>query len=560
MTLSRLALARGTLKADGDEGMQLDGETVSLDDAPELRAALEVAALCNNASLEQEGAVGDPTEVALLEAAEAMEVRRQALLESLPESSEVSFDPDVKMMDTFHRDDDSFRVAVKGAPEAVLECCSRILGPDGEAELDDDARREWRERGDELASQGLRVMALAQKRVEQEDAEPYADLTLLALAGLYDPPREGIRQAIAACQDAGVRVVMGTGDHAATAAAIAREIGLAEADDSAVEGRHLHELDKLDDSERESLLAHSVFARISPEQKLELIRSYQDAGWVVGMTGDGVNDAPGLKKADIGIAMGRRGTEVAREVADMVLKDDAFATIVAAIEHGRTIFGNIRRFIVYLLSGNLGEIMAISAAALVGAPLPMLPLQILYINFVADVMPALALGLSPGGREVMRRPPRDPHEPILQRRHWIAVGGYGALIAAAVLGAFGTAMLGFGMDEERAVGVAFLTFGFARLWHVFNMRSPDTPLLVNEITGNPLVWIAIAIGGGLLLAAAYVPLLAELLSVQAPGVEGWLLCIGFSLLPLAVVQAMKLGRIGWESRAWSESEDTGSRG
>jgi len=282
---------------------------------------------------------------------------------------------------------------------------------------------------------------------------------------------------------------------------------------------------------------------------LRLIGLYQDAGHIAGMTGDGVNDAPGLKKADIGIAMGQRGTEVAREAADMVLKDDAFETLVAAVQYGRTIFDNIRRFIVYLLSGNLGEIMAVSAAALVAAPLPLLPLQILYINFVSDVMPALALGLSPSHGEVMRRPPRDADEPILLRSHWVAITGYAALIAATVLAAFALALLGLGLATGQAVTIGFLTFGFARLWHVLNMRSAASPLVVNEITTTPYVWISILIGIGLMLAATYVPVLAGVLSVQPPSATGWLLILGFSLLPLILVQVTKQMRGRQRDRA-----------
>jgi Ca2+-transporting ATPase len=245
--------------------------------------------------------------------------------------------------------------------------------------------------------------------------------------------------------------------------------------------------------------------------------------------------------------MGKRGTEVARESADMVLTDDAFATIVAAVKHGRTIFDNIRRFIVYLLSGNLGEIMAVSAAALVAAPLPLLPLQILYINFISDVLPALALGLSPSESGVMRRPPRDAAEPIVPRRLWVAIAGYGAVIAAAVLAAFATALLVLRLPTAEAVTIGFLTFGLARLWHVFNMRGSDSPLIRNEITSNPHVWTAIAVGVALLLAAAYVPLFAEVLSVHAPDTQGWLLCLAFSLLPLVAVQVMKLTGLWWEA-------------
>jgi Ca2+-transporting ATPase len=550
MNLHRLVLARGTIEVRRDEsgaaGFERDGEALTPEGAPALRAALEVGALCNNASLGDAQAVGDPTELALLEAAAGAGIDRAPLLGQQPETREESFDPEIKMMATFHRRDDGFRVAVKGAPEAVLAVCTAVLEDGDPARLDEAAREEWQQRSEALAGQGLRVLALAQKRVDDDQSNPYRELTLLGLAGLYDPPRKGITDAIAACQAAGIRVVMGTGDHAATAQAIAAEIGLTGGGTKTAAGWR-RTTEGLDDTQRERL-ERTVFARISPEQKLDLIRLYQDAGLVVGMTGDGVNDAPALKKADVGIAMGQRGTQVAREAADMVLKDDAFATIVAAIEHGRTIFRNIRRFILYLLSGNLGEIMAVAAAALVNAPLPLLPLQILYINFVSDVLPALALGLTRGEADVMQRPPRDPDEPILPARHWYAISGYAALIAAAVLGAFALAIHWLEMDTLQAVTVSFLTFGFARLWHMFNMRAAGSGLVINEITTNSFAWLAIALGIGLMLAAAYLPVLAGVLSIRPPSADGWLLLLGFSLLPLLVVQLMKLGGLLWEAQ------------
>ncbi|MEA1053433.1 HAD-IC family P-type ATPase [Lamprobacter modestohalophilus] len=478
--------------------------------------------------------------VSLLEAAALAGLHRPEHHEHWPEQREINFDPALKMMATVHQSDDGFRIAVKGAPESVLEVCERVLTEDGERALDDAARQAWHRRGEALAADGLRVLALAQRQAEQADEDPYQQLTLLGLAGLYDPPRRGIQEVIAACQQAGIRVVMGTGDHAVTAQAIAAEIGIAGSGEPAIEGARLDDLAQLDERERGELLKRSVFARISPEEKLQLIGLYQDAGWIVGMTGDGVNDAPALKKADIGIAMGQRGTEVAREASDMVLKDDAFATLVAAIEHGRTIFSNIRRFIIYLLSGNLAEILAVAAAALVAAPLPLLPLQILYINFVSDVMPALALGLSPGVPGAMRHPPRDPDEPILMRRHWAAVGGYGALIAGIVLIAFAIALGPMQLDTAHAVTVGFLTFGFARLWHVLNMRSTESNLLLNEVTRNRYVWLAIAIGVALLIAATYTAPLAAILSIQIPTAGEWLLILSFSLLPLILVQIGKL--------------------
>ena len=541
MTLRCLALAGTTIELEpaGDDGMEarVDDERADLDELPAARVALEIGALCTNAGYEDGEPVGDPTEVALLAAAQALHRSREALVEEQPEEREESFDPEMKMMATYHRVDDGLRVAVKGAPEAVLEHCSRVHEGEGEAGLDDAGRSEWAERADTLAGRGLRVLALAQKTVGEAGAEPYADLTLVALAGLYDPPRGDIDESIAACQRAGIRVVMVTGDHLVTARAIAAEIGLAAADAPAMEAG------EMGDADQGNLLEQAVFARISPEQKLDLVDAYQDAGNIVGMTGDGVNDAPALKKADIGVAMGRRGTEVARETADIVLLDDAFSTIVAAIEHGRTIFVNIRRFIVYLLSGNLAEIMAVSLAAALGAPLPLLPLQILYINFVSDVMPALALGLVPGTADALERPPRAAGEPLMTGRHWAAVAAWGALVAATVLAAFWFALEPLGLDPGVAVTLSFLCFGFTRLWHVFNMRSRRGGVIGNAVVRSPVVWGAIGIGIVLLLAAVWVPGLNTVLGTQVPTARGWLLLLGFSLVPLLVGQALVAA--GW---------------
>ena len=284
------------------------------------------------------------------------------------------------------------------------------------------------------------MLAFAERQSEGSDADPYEDMTLLGLVALEDPPRDDVPDAIEQCRKAGVRVIMVTGDQPATATAIARQVGLADAP-RAVVGRNLPHTDgEAGEVAHESLRDTHVFARVSPEQKLDLIRLWQQTGAVVAMTGDGVNDAPALKKADVGIAMGQRGTDVAREAADIVLKDDAFPTIVMAVEQGRTIFENIRRFIVYLLSGNLGQVLAVGGCAVIGAPLPLLPLQILYINLILDVFPALALGVGESPAGIMDRDPRDPREPVLTRRHWIATALWGLLIAASAVTVFFAAL------------------------------------------------------------------------------------------------------------------------
>jgi Ca2+-transporting ATPase len=249
-----------------------------------------------------------------------------------------------------------------------------------------------------------------------------------------------------------------------------------------------------------------------------------------------VNDAPALKKANIGIAMGKRGKQVAKEAADIILQDDAFSTIVTAVEHGRIIFNNIRKFVVYLLSGNMGEILIVALASFAGAPLPLLPLQILYINVVNDAFPALALGLGQEGKDVMGRPPRDSDEPVITKKHWYAITGYGFLIASAVLAGFWIALEHFHFSREKAVTVVFLSLTLGRLWHVFNMRNRGSGLFKNQIVKNPYVWIAFSICTGLVLLALYIPALAGVLKLVHPGIKGWLLAIGISLVPYVVGQ------------------------
>ncbi|MFB6356793.1 MAG: HAD-IC family P-type ATPase, partial [bacterium] len=286
-----------------------------------------------------------------------------------------------------------------------------------------------------------------------------------------------------------------------------------------------------------------IFSRVSPSQKLDLIALYQDQGEIVGMTGDGVNDAPALKKADIGIAMGQRGTEVAREAADMVLRDDAFSSIVTAVEEGRVIFKNIRKFVFYLLSCNVSEIFVVGLASAMQMPLPIFPLQILFLNLVTDVFPALALGMGEGDPHTMEHAPRDPEEPIIKWNHWIAMFFFGLVFTGSVLGSLGIARYVFGFSVERSVTVSFLTLALAQLWHVFNMRDFGSGLFTNDIVHNPYVWSALGLCLVLLLGATYIPGLAYVLKITSPGRRGWILIGGMSLIPLIVGQAIKLFQI-----------------
>lgn len=554
MTVARIALAAGQVEVTG-EGLEPKGEfkqenqQIQPQEHEILRDALEVGVLCNNAALQPESSnesrvVGDPMEVALLIAGKKADITRDTLLEQSPEVREEAFDPDTKMMATVHHNtsaaDKSYRYAVKGAPEAVLEACTTLRTESDLREMTNDMRQEWRDRANQLAAQGLRVLALAQKVTNQSEANPYQDLTLLGVVGLLDPPRQTVRDAIQECQDAGIRVIMVTGDQAVTARNIGVAVGLVEDNTTqALQGKDLKNADQLPADQRQHLIETPIFARVNPEDKLNLIAVHQQDGSVVAMTGDGVNDAPALKKADIGIAMGQRGTEVAKEAADMVLQDDSFSSIVAAVEQGRAIFTNIRKFTIYLLSGNLGEILAVGLASILNAPLPLLPLQILYINVVNDAFPALALGVGEGTPQLMQQPPRRRKESILTRRQWIRIIGYGTIIAGTILGSFVLARQWLGLDEEAATTISFISLGFTRLWHVFNMREPGTGIFRNEITQNKYVWGALAFCTVLLVIAVYVPGLSDALQTVDIGVNGWLLILGTSLIPLIIGQIVE---------------------
>ena len=287
---------------------------------------------------------------------------------------------------------------------------------------------------------------------------------------------------------------------------------------------------------REELREIGIFARVSPAEKLALVRAYQDAGDIVAMTGDGVNDAPALRQADIGVAMGLRGTDVAREAAAMILLDDAFPTIVKAIREGRVIFGNIRRFVAYLLSCNLSEVLVVGLAVLSTLPLPVLPLQILYLNLVTDVFPAFALAMGEGEPDILKRPPRDPKEPILGRRQWIVIVLQSLALTAGTFGALAVARLGSNLDARSVVTVTFLTLAFAQLWHVFNMRHPQSGVLRNEVTRNPWIWGALLLCTALLAAPPYLPPMAEVMQLAPPTATMWAIIFGMSVAPLIVTQ------------------------
>ncbi len=507
-----------------------------------LRRALEVGVLCGNAELSGSGPVGDPLEVALLELGAAAGLERKALLATQREVREVAFNSSAQWMATYHEDGAGLRVAVKGSPESVLALCGLIAGPSGDEPLE--AQRElWLERNRELAGSGLRVLGLADGAAGDTES-PLGGLTFLGLVGLLDPPREEVAPALAACRRAGIRVVMVTGDQAPTARYVAEAVGMLEPGARVVSaGASAFGPD---------VTGAAIVARAGPERKLELLAAHRGTGAVVAMTGDGVNDAPALELADVGIAMGLRGTQVAREAADIVLEDDRFSTLVAAIEQGRVVFDNVRSFTVYLLACNLSEILVVGAAA-ASQRLLLSPLQVLFLNLVTDVFPAFALGLAEGGPGVLLRPPRRARAPIVGGRRWLVVLAHGAILTAATLGAFALAAGPLGLSDGASSSVAFLTLAFAQIAYVFEVRRVRSPVR-NEVTRNPWVWAAVGLCILLLVLAAEWAALARWLAVSPPGAWGWRVAVAMGLLPLAVIE---LARAWWPAKAPGRSPGGG---
>jgi len=536
MTVRRLWVSSGEVEIEPDADKAVPQFQLERD--PELARLLTIAVLCNDASLEgaADRGTGDPMELALLRLALHAGIERSALLRNEPAVAKHAFDASVKMMTTIHQHGDHFLFAVKGAPERVLAASDRVLSNGSDVAMDFDTCSRWLKRVESLGQHGLRVLACAFKTGAQVDATPYTGLTFVGLLALQDPVRSDVAEAIAACHEAGIRVIMATGDHAVTARSIARAARLGE-NLIVVEGKEVERLAKGNNSD---LFRVGIFARVSPAEKLDLVRAYQAAGEIVAMTGDGVNDAPALRQADIGIAMGLRGTDVAREAAAMILLDDAFPTIVKAIREGRVIFGNIRRFAAYLLACNLTELSVIGLAVLSAVPLPILPLQILYLNLVTDVFPAFALAMGEGESGILKRPPRDPKEPILGRLQWVTLALHSLAMSAGTFVALGAARLWLDLDTRETVTLTFLTLAFAQLWQVFNMRHPRAGVVLNEITRNPWVWASLLLCTGLLAVPPYVAPIADVLHLASVTPPMWAVILGLSASPLLATQAATL--------------------
>jgi Ca2+-transporting ATPase len=539
LTENRMAVQK-VLLANGDEPGCDPTDAAELGHAkpvsdPNLQALLTTMTLCNSASIDGPQPVGDPTETALLTYARACGLERAALLANWPQTNLDAFDSERQMMATVHQAGSKVLVAVKGAPEAVVAGCTQLAGAASGATvaMDEVQREAWLAHSKRMAGEGLRMLALAGK--DSDDGERrYCDLTLYGLVGLWDPPRSDVSDAIARLRRAGIRVVMVTGDHPATASHIARAVGIVDDDDRGViDAREFESVAQLPAAEQDRLLQSNVIARSSPQQKLDLIQLHQKAGHIVAMTGDGVNDAPALKRADIGIAMGLRGTPVARQAAAMILRDDRLSTIVEAVRGGRMIYTNIRRFVLYLLSCNLSEILVVGLATIVGAPSPLTPLQILFLNLVTDVFPALALGVTPADPGILQQPPRAMNEALITRRHWWAIALHAATISTVVLVVLALALTRWQLSPHGVTTATFCTLALAQIWHVFNMRERAVGRRAATLH-NPWVWAAVVLCLLILAAALWLQPVAEVLALTSLPVHIWGWILGLSLVPLLV--------------------------
>jgi Ca2+-transporting ATPase len=523
-------------------------EVIPVDIASEKNKELltRIGMLCNTASVEINNngvnEIGDPLETGLLKYAYKQGVLKEQVEKIFPKIHEVPFSSETKMMATLHKNGNGFTVFAKGAAEELLNQCTFIVNGYDKSQLTEQLKDEWKHKSEKLAASGLRIIAGAYKETTSENTPLLEDLIFAGLYCMIDPPAEDVYQAIQEAKDAGIRVVMITGDHPATANCIANQLHIS-SENEPISGKDMQPYEHLTEIDKQKWLQTSVFARVTPAQKLDLVTVLQEQGNIVGMTGDGVNDAPALKKADIGIAMGQRGTQVAQEVSDMVLKDDAFSSIVHAIKQGRIIFSNIQKFVIYLLSCNMSELFVVSLAALSNLHFQLLPLQILFINLVTDVLPALALGVSEGNPFVMKHRPRNPSEPLLKTKQWYAVWVYAAVISVCTLGAVFVSHYfihaGTQFDPKLCNNILFFTLIFCQLFHVFNMASAKVSFFKSEVFRNRYVWYALLSCALIILALFIITPVKEALDIQPLNTEDWVLVFASATFSLLVIQLLK---------------------
>lgn len=501
------------------------------------RFILELGTMCTD-TIESQEVIGEATEVAITNAAVEINLRKRDLYYQMQRINEISFDSKRKMMTTIHKIGSKYRIITKGAPDVLIKRCSQYY-QSGRIEPIFSKRDALQEQNQMMAEDALRVIAIAYKDVEKLPREINSEtieneLTFVGLIGMIDPPREGVKEAVKTCRKAGIKTVMITGDHLQTAKAIAKELGILRKGDLAINGETL---EKMSQQELErNIMRYSVFARVSPEHKVRIVKAFQSTGAVVAMTGDGVNDAPALKNADIGIAMGKGGTDVAKNASDMVLTDDNFVTIVEAVKQGRNIYDNIKKAVHFLLATNIGEIVAIFVGLLLGIKSPLLAIQLLWVNLVTDSFPAIALGLEKAESNIMNRLPRNPRKSLFADGLWGKITTEGVMIGVLTLVAFSIGNNLYSIEVGRTM--AFLSLGILELVHSFNIKGEESIFKTGLFENRYLVG-AFVLGTLLQVVVVVISPLAQIFDVVPLNSVQWLMTAIISILPVVIVELQK---------------------
>lgn len=501
------------------------------------RFILELGTMCTD-TIESQEVIGEATEVAITNAAVEMNLRKRDLYDQMQRINEISFDSKRKMMTTIHKIGSKYRIITKGAPDVLIKRCSQYY-QSGRIEPIFSKRDALQEQNQMMAEDALRVIAIAYKDVEKLPREINSEtieneLTFVGLIGMIDPPREGVKEAVKTCRKAGIKTVMITGDHLQTAKAIAKELGILRKGDLAINGETLEKMSQ-QELERD-IMRYSVFARVSPEHKVRIVKAFQSTGAVVAMTGDGVNDAPALKNADIGIAMGKGGTDVAKNASDMVLTDDNFVTIVEAVKQGRNIYDNIKKAVHFLLATNIGEIVAIFVGLLLGIKSPLLAIQLLWVNLVTDSLPAIALGLEKAENNIMNRLPRNPRKSLFADGLWGKITTEGVMIGMLTLVAFSIGNNLYSIEVGRTM--AFLSLGILELVHSFNIKGEESIFKTGLFENRYLVG-AFVLGTLLQVVVVVISPLAQIFDVVPLNSVQWLMTAIISILPVVIVELQK---------------------
>jgi Ca2+-transporting ATPase len=519
----------------------INGET---NDKEYIKWLIGMTTMCTDVEISRENGkielTGEPTEKAIVNKALDEGQNKIELYNVMKRVKDIPFDSSRKMMTTIHKIPTGYRVITKGAPDILLKRCNKVYENGNVTTLDYSKTKLIENQNNKMADEALRVLAIAYldipslpSKIDSENIEK--NLIFIGLIGMIDPPREGVKEAVTTCKKAGIKTVMITGDHIITAKAIAKDLGILRGSDLAITGA---ELDKIPQSIlQKNIMNYSVFARVTPEHKVRIVKAYQSTGAVVAMTGDGVNDAPALKNADIGIAMGKNGTDVAKNAADMVLTDDNFVTIVEAVKQGRNIFDNIKKAVHFLIATNIGEIVTIFLGLLLGLKSPLLAIQLLWINLVTDSLPAIALGLEKPEADIMNKKPRDNKKGIFADGLWQKIIAEGIMLGALTLVAFSLGNYLYGIEVARTM--AFVSLGLLELIHSFNIKSDESIFKVG-LFENKYLMGAFILGAILQVVVVVIPSVAEIFKLVPLTQTQWLYTFGISILPLIIIELQKM--------------------